>query len=177
MKIKIIKYVLALLLGGALFWAFNVMAERGNWVGVSALATLLLVFAAFLMIQEFSTKEKRRRRDDILKEISDWAERGFEFFATCRRDTKLEIIKENRARLASIKAKDTAINLLAKTFDKEFRAKLENAIANLDDYFYYFDSDHKKSKALNIETLPKKCKDSFVEVLKAAAHMRAEGKL
>lgn len=170
---KFLKYALALALGGALFWAFNVLAENNNWVGVSALATLLLIFAAFLMIQEFNTKEKLRRRDEILKEISDWAEKGFGFFATSRRDTTLEIIKENRAQLAPIKAKDTAINQLAKTFDKEFQAKVEKAIANLDEYFYYFDSGRDKAKSLNIETLPKKCADAFVDVLKTAARLRA----
>lgn len=42
-------------------------------IGFSVLATLALAFAAFLTIKEANTREERRRKENLLKEIAKWS--------------------------------------------------------------------------------------------------------
>lgn len=163
---------------------FNLLREDPNFAtAMLAFATVGLAFFAAWSIDETRRKEKRDRKERWLKEIGDWAEEGFGYFSTCRRDTTQQIIRDNRVQLAPIEAKNTAIIYLAKTFDEKFQRLVKEAATNLDIYFYFFEPASKKPKALavksserNIELLPTECKDSFIKVLKAVANLRTKEK-
>jgi preprotein translocase subunit YajC len=149
----------------------------------TVLATIVLAAVAVFSFEEsrrlrkqYAEREERDRKERLLKEISDWAEDAFRCFITAHPDTIPKIIKENRVRLAPIEAKNTIMINLANEFGKAFQAIVKEAATNLDNYFYYFEPGREKSRGLNIEELPKVCKDSFVEVLKAVANLRTKEK-
>ncbi len=71
--LKGIQFFLLLLIGGAYVWVITFLAENGNWVGISALTTMLLAIAAFWTIWDRREQEKRDRKERLLNEIIEWA--------------------------------------------------------------------------------------------------------
>jgi len=70
---KVIKFLLLLVLGVAFVWVVILLAEADNWLGISALATMILAIAAFVTIRNSNEQEKRVRKERLLNEIIDWA--------------------------------------------------------------------------------------------------------
>ena len=81
---EFLKYGAAVVAVGLYVWVITILLEDNNWVGISALTTMLLAIAAFWTIKAADTREERRRKDEIekekrerkerlLNEIIDWA--------------------------------------------------------------------------------------------------------
>jgi len=74
MKIKwFLKYVSGLLIAGFIFWGFAILVKQDNWLGISALATLVLAVGAFWAIMDNRHARTVDRRERLLNEIVDWA--------------------------------------------------------------------------------------------------------
>ena len=70
---QFLKYGAALIAGGLYIWALIFLLKSDNWVGISALTTMLLAIAAFWAIRQNHNLQKRERRDRLLNEIIQWA--------------------------------------------------------------------------------------------------------
>jgi hypothetical protein len=89
--LKYMKYALWLLLAVALFWSFKILIDQEQWLGISALSTFLLAFAAFFTIQEANKREKSRRRENLLNEIIEWAKEIREISSTSVDPSKADL--------------------------------------------------------------------------------------
>jgi len=69
---QFLKYGAALIAGGFYIWAIIILLNNDNWVGISALTTMLLAIAAFLAIRQNYSLHKRERKERLLNEIIDW---------------------------------------------------------------------------------------------------------
>lgn len=69
----LLKYVGIIIAGGLYIRALIILAENDNWVGISALTTMLLAIAAFWTIRQNYIFRKRERKERLLKEIIEWA--------------------------------------------------------------------------------------------------------
>jgi len=59
--------------GGLYIWVITILLENDNWVGISALTTMLLAIAAFLAIRQTRSIQRAEKRERQLKEIIEWA--------------------------------------------------------------------------------------------------------
>ncbi len=68
-----LKYGALIIAGGLYIWAIIFLLKSDNWVGISALTTMLLAIAAFWVIRQNYELHKRERRERLLNEIIEWA--------------------------------------------------------------------------------------------------------
>ncbi len=139
---------------------------------LSAFFMLIVAYMAYISIAE-----NRRIRDEDMKRsfrvnsinrIDKWAKEGLAFFTRIKPDTSINIDK-NRDRLVLIQVEGIIVSNLAKTFGHEFSDVVEEAIKNLDDYFYFFEQG--RQAKTKVEDIPKLCKDSFEQVVKDIAKL------
>lgn len=71
--LKSLKYTIGLLIIGGSIWAGIILYHKDNWIGISAVATLLLALGAFLTIRQNYCLHARERRERLLNEIIEWA--------------------------------------------------------------------------------------------------------
>ncbi len=70
---KFLKYGAALIAGGFYIWTIIILFNNDNWIGISALTTMLLALAAFWAIWQNRGIQIKNRKDRLLNEIIDWA--------------------------------------------------------------------------------------------------------
>lgn len=68
-----LKYAGVLLAGGLYIWALIFLLNADNWVGISAISTMILAIAAFWTIRNSREQEKRDRKERLLNDIIEWA--------------------------------------------------------------------------------------------------------
>jgi hypothetical protein len=73
---KSLKYTLGFLIIGSAVWAGVILYREDNWVGISALATLLLALGAFWTIRQNYIFHRKERKEKLLNEIIEWANRA-----------------------------------------------------------------------------------------------------
>ncbi len=71
--LRILKYALGLLLAIGIAWVFLILYKEDNWLGISALATLVLALGAFLSIRQTRDMQRSEKRERLLNEIIEWA--------------------------------------------------------------------------------------------------------
>ena len=69
----VLRYGLGFLIVAGVFWGFVILYNDNNWLGISALATLLLALGAFETIRQNHQLHARERRERLLNEIIEWA--------------------------------------------------------------------------------------------------------
>lgn len=69
-----LKFGGSLIAGGLYVWVITILLEDGNWLGISALTTMLLAIAAFWAIWQNYRFREKDRKERLLNEIIEWAE-------------------------------------------------------------------------------------------------------
>ncbi len=64
--------MITLIAGGLYIWAIKFLLEDDNWVGISALTTMLLAIAAFWAIRQNHGLRKSEKRERLLNKIIEW---------------------------------------------------------------------------------------------------------
>ncbi len=76
------KYGACVVAGGLYIWALIFLVNDDNWVGVSAMTTMLLAIAAFWAILESQKDRAVKSRERALEYIIDWAEEALYALST-----------------------------------------------------------------------------------------------
>ncbi|MFC1983954.1 hypothetical protein ACFLVO_02965 [Chloroflexota bacterium] len=73
-RLGLLKYAGVITAGGLYVWVITILLENDNWVGISALTTMLLAIAAFWAIKQNYSFRREERKERLLNEIIEWAE-------------------------------------------------------------------------------------------------------
>ncbi len=71
---QFLKYAIGVLIIAGGIWAGVILYQNDNWLGISAIATLLLALGAFLTIRQNYRLHKKDRQERLVNEIIHWAE-------------------------------------------------------------------------------------------------------
>ena len=175
MKMKwflgILKYGLVLLIAIVIYWGFLTLYRDDNWLGISALATLLLAIAAFWVIRQNYIYRKEDRKSQSLNEIRNWAREGLNLV------TRIHRLPTHHANfppvwevIASLSYIESQRHILLKYAERLKSDNLKNVIScALGNLKNCLDS-YKQSEAMNIRLdNARKCENTFVDVLNEAS--------
>jgi len=130
-----------------------------------AWATLMLAFAAFMSILHSREQERRRRKEEQLKEIMDWVDGVLKYCAVYSQDLEYHTRYEFLSAVTELKIKIDYITSVAEGFGRE----LSNPVENTTDIFaQIFD------KLGGEETERKKLEGHCIEVKKAISLLRSK---
>ena len=71
--IRFLKYGASVIAGGLYIRAIIFLVNNDNWVGISALTTMLLALAAFWAIRQNYQFRRQEKKERLLNEIIEWA--------------------------------------------------------------------------------------------------------
>ena len=152
----------ALIIAGSLYiWALIFLLKSDNWVGISALTTMLLAIAAFWAIWQNTNIQKNEKRERLLNEIIEWA-----INVTNWRSESKKIFKEmagitdskqqqvlTHAHIVEVKegfvgmgGRNQYISSIAEKFTKVLQEAVEKLITDLEAYIEFLD-DWQRVKA------------------------------
>lgn len=163
--LQLLKYGALIIAGSLYIWALIFLLKSDNWVGISALTTMLLAFAAF-----WSIRENRRIRDEdrklsftlrLLDEVRDWAREAVRLgFLYNRAKSESEMIQIINMIEEVAKTTDAA-NIAAQVFENELIDPVNRALNVLTKY------RDETGKFADKEYF-----DSFYEVLKVVINLK-----
>ncbi len=132
---------------------------------VIAWATLMLAFAVFMFIQHSKEQDKRRRKDEQLKEIMEWVDAVLKHCAIYSQDLEYASRYEFLSAVTELSLKTDYITSIAEGFGN----KLSDPLGNVTDIFAQtFD------KLGGEETERKKLEGHCVEAKKAISLLRSK---
>ena len=157
----VVKYLVAIALGGLYVWAILLIVKDDNWNGISAITTMSLAIAAFWAIRQNYSYRKKDSQGKLMTEIRNWANEGLNFVTRYRVHTGgAEFPKqwEAIARLSYLASQDYTPAIKNEKLIESIQKAHTNIKECLD--FYH------KSAAMNILlTRAMKCEDTLIEVL------------
>ncbi len=128
-----LKFVAVLIVSGLYVWVITILLEDNNWVGISALSTMLLAIAAFWAIwqnhnfrRETNTRERKVR---AAEELLRWSEESLRLFYLPYNYNKEEIYNG----LGELSSKSVAMIAASTIVGHEFfgiATKAEEALNN-----------------------------------------------
>lgn len=168
---EFLKYGAALIAGGLYIWAIIILLNNDNWIGISALTTMLLAIAAFWAIWQNYKFRKEDRQSQSLNEIRTWAREGLNLVTRIHglptTHANFPPVWEVTACLSYLESQRYTLLKYVKKFHND---DLANAITKaLTDIKNCLES-YKRAEAMNKRLdNARKCKDTLVEVLNEAS--------
>lgn len=134
---KPLKYGASIIAGGSYIWAIIYLAKSDNWVGISALTTMLLAIAAFWNIRQTYGMRKAEKRERLLNEIIEWAIEithanfGGEIIVTSGISEKIQRRRDSANRLLNCQELTLKGEELIKQFALSVNNELSDAVSEV----------------------------------------------
>ncbi|GEM_PF-6401172 len=170
-----LKYGAAVVASGFYVWALKLLVENDNWVGASALSTILLAFAAF-----WSIRENRRIRNEDAQRASDakaldviqnWVDETLNLKA----EYVSEVTWPSRGQWETRAKKLVSLKEYIVTEAKRFDLGLEGPIERIS--FILRDLQGPGPHSYSIDLLLRDLEEKCIEVLKRICNLRVEENL
>lgn len=176
--------------GGMYVWALIILLENDNWVGISALTTMLLGIAAFWAIWDSREREKRDRKERLLNEIIEWATDIVKFSPMPKQTIfELKLQKEEpdikdvimlwqvslQELLLPIISKGAYINRVSKNLGKNVWSATNKAsyyLGNITEYINKLDNTYSSFDALKKSN--EELRNAAVEVIEEATKIKTK---
>jgi len=191
-RLELLKYAGIIIAGSIYIWVITILLENDNWVGISALSTMILAIAAFWAIRNSREQEKRDKDERLLNEIIEWAlnftkrpsEKVFRDIAGAAGTEKVPLyvhahIVEVMESFVGMSGKNLYISRIALKFEQGLQKAVEELIKDLDAYVKCLGQwQHELSNAI-VRNIPDKEEntikaDEHVRRLEKSAHKVAE---
>ena len=169
-RLQLLKYGASIIAGGFYVWALILLAENDNWVGISAITTMLLAIAAFWAIWQNRLLQIRERKERLLNEIIEWAENILAIIAKYP-TVHFEQLEDLLIRANGLKAKRYAI-LEASIFDQDLETLASDVSEALKDFVEQADKHAQGMGRKQRIPVPTNLEPTLVKLIEKAAKIK-----